>query len=456
MKHPPSFHTMKRTMIMKHTLTIILSSLLTAPLFSLHAADTPPKKKQETTRALSTLAPAYTIIDQLPPGKEGGYFMAPSMAKMPSGTLVAATCQGEKYPDGGKGLRSLSFYQSKDGGAAWKKVGKLPYDSCEPNLFVHEGRLYLLITPNGNNGRLERSHFPRDGRWGLWVSVSDDEGATWTPAKRVVEGKVRPDQASPQHNTGGQTAMVVRNGCIYLTVSDNFARLAAVACQFNRGIRNPDAWRISDMVEMPIPPELVHAPFQGRSGMRVLEGNVVNVAGRLLVVARAIINGGATANMGAVFEILDNAQQSLRLQFLQLYPIPGGQMKFYIQYDAPSQLYWMASNLPSNSAFLVTNDAWEKAKKTNPWATDRRSLTLWYSVDSLNWFPAGWVARAQCWTQSFHYPVMLIDGDDLLIISRTGLHSGNQHDVDAATFHRIKNFRNLAVDLTPTFPGVAK
>ncbi len=71
--------------------------------------------------------------------------------------------------------------------------------------------------------------------------------------------------------------------------------------------------------------------------MRVLEGNVVDVAGRLLVVARAIINGGATANMGAVFEILDNADKPLRLQFLQLYPIPGGQMKFYIQYDAPSQ-----------------------------------------------------------------------------------------------------------------------
>jgi hypothetical protein len=133
--------------------------------------------------------------------------------------------------------------------------------------------------------------------------------------------------------------MVVRSGQIYLTVSDDFARSAAVACQFNRGILNPDAWRISDMVEMPIPPELVHAPFQGGSGMRVLEGNVVDVAGRLLVVARAIINGGATANMGAVFEILDNAEKPLRLQFLQLYPIPGGQMKFSIQYDAPAQLF---------------------------------------------------------------------------------------------------------------------
>jgi hypothetical protein len=46
---------------------------------------------------------------------------------------------------------------------------------------------------------------------------------------------------------------------------------------------------------------------------------------------------------------------------------------------------------------------------------------------------------------------MLIDGDDLVLVSRTGRDSGNQHDVDLATFHRIKRFRDLAVDLTPTF-----
>ena len=250
--------------------------------------------------------------------------------------------------------------------------------------------------------------------------------------------------------------MLIKDGRLYLSVSDKFQRMAAVSCRLDQGILDPQAWKISEMVEMPIPGELVHEPFKGASGMRVLEGNVVEVSGRLLVIARAIINGGATANMGAVFEILDRPGEPLRLQFLQLYPIPGGQMKFYIQHDDKSALYWMASNLPSNPASLVDNEAWSRARKTNPWATDRRSLTLWYSVDSLNWFPAGWVARAQDWTQSFHYPVMLIDGEDLILVSRTGRDSGNQHDVDTVTFHRIKHFRDLAVDLTPTFPEPAK
>lgn len=432
---------------MKPIVHIIRTALLLSPLAPLHAVDAPTKFNEQRN---------YSVVAQLPPNKAEGYFMAPSLAKLPNGTLVAAAPLGLAYPDGGQSLRSLRFYRSTDGGSSWKQVSELPHDSCEPNLFVHQGRLYLLITPNQNNSKLERSNFPRDGKWGVWVSVSDDEGVTWSPIKRVIEGPATPGQPAPQHGTGGQTAMLLREGRLYLSVSDNFERMAAVSCRLDQGILDPQAWKTSEMVEMPIPSELVHKLFKGASAMRVLEGNVVEVSGRLLVIARAIINGGGTANMGAVFEILDRLGEPLRLEFLQFYPIPGGQMKFYIQHDEQSALYWMASNLPSNSTFLVANEAWSRAKKTNPWETDRRSLTLWYSVDSLNWFPAGWVARTQDWTQAFHYPVMLIDGEDLILVSRTGRDSGNQHDVDMVTFHRVRRFRDLAVDLTPTFPRPAK
>jgi hypothetical protein len=232
--------------------------------------------------------------------------------------------------------------------------------------------------------------------------------------------------------------------------------MGIACCLLDQGILEPGAWRISAMVDLPIPKELEPTEFRGITPMRVLEGNVVEVGGRLLVIARTIINGGATAGMGGVFEVFDRPDEPLRLEFRQLHPIPGGQLKFFIQRDDQSKLYWMASNLTTNPAYLIDDGAWRKAKQINTSKSDRRLLTLWYSVDAMNWFPAGWIARARGWTQSFHYPVMLIDGDDLILISRTNRNSASQHDVDQATFHRVKDFRKLAVDLTPTFPEGAR
>ena len=44
----------------------------------------------------------------------------------------------------------------------------------------------------------------------------------------------------------------------------------------------------------------------------------------------------------------------------------------------------------------------------------------------------------------------LIDGQDLLIVSRTSRNGRDQHDNDLITFHRFPDFRSLALNL---FPG---
>jgi hypothetical protein len=46
-------------------------------------------------------------------------------------------------------------------------------------------------------------------------------------------------------------------------------------------------------------------------------------------------------------------------------------------------------------------------------------------------------------------PSMLIDGDDLVILSRTSRDAANQHDADLATFHRVRDFRPLAAPIWP-------
>ena len=77
-------------------------------------------------------------------------------------------------------------------------------------------------------------------------------------------------------------------------------------------------------------------------------------------------------------------------------------------------------------------------------ANERRWLFLHYSIDCLNWFPAGCVAR---WPgnvdRSFMYPSGVIDGEDMVILSRTSRDSGDEHDADLCTIHRIPNFRHF-------------
>jgi hypothetical protein len=41
----------------------------------------------------------------------------------------------------------------------------------------------------------------------------------------------------------------------------------------------------------------------------------------------------------------------------------------------------------------------------------------------------------------------------LAIIARSSNHAPNQHDADCATFHRVKNFRKLALNLVPEPEG---
>jgi len=116
----------------------------------------------------------------------------------------------------------------------------------------------------------------------------------------------------------------------------------------------------------------------------------------------------------------------------------------------------MASNIPANT------QGWVESPPGMPLGNDRRTLMLWYSCDALNWFPAGCIARTEHLTESFMYPVMIVDGDDLAVLVRTSMHySGLRaatrarngfHDANLLTFHRVRGFRSLAMNIRPCDP----
>jgi hypothetical protein len=237
--------------------------------------------------------------------------------------------------------------------------------------------------------------------------------------------------------------MAVQDGWLYLAVSERCQDMALVTCDLARGVMSPDAWTLSDTVPVAVPPALNPGFFPGPS-MGTLEGNVIEVNGRLRVLARQVVDRYGTSNIAAVFEVRQDSGAPA-LSFTQLFPIPGAHGKFDIVYDAPSQLYWMATNLESNSQNLVTHPSGCHKGR------DRRFLTLWYALDALNWFPAGYIAVAEQMEQTFNYPCMIIDGDDLAILSRTTLNAAHytSHDADAVTFHRVPHFRSLALNIFP-------
>ena len=79
----------------------------------------------------------------------------------------------------------------------------------------------------------------------------------------------------------------------------------------------------------------------------------------------------------------------------------------------------------------------------------RRMLCLSYSLDSRNWFSAGCVAMSANPLEAFHYASLVPCGDDMLVLSRTSVGGKpyNNHDSNQITLHRVKNFRDLAIDL---------
>ena len=75
---------------------------------------------------------------------------------------------------------------------------------------------------------------------------------------------------------------------------------------------------------------------------------------------------------------------------------------------------------------------------------ERDRLQLSFSKNMVDWCFAGLVAKGNSEKQSRHYACMAIDGEDLVLVSRSGdENTHSAHNTNLSTFHRIKDFRSL-------------
>ena len=139
---------------------------------------------------------------------------------------------------------------------------------------------------------------------------------------------------------------------------------------------------------------------------------------------------------GSMETMFETAPSGKRMVFINL---PGAQSKFHILYDEKTKTYWLISNQFSDS-MVDFNTVKESDRK----GYGRNRLVLHYSYNCFDWLFAGVVAAGKSFKESRSYASMLFDGDDILVLSRTGdQNSYSGHDTNLITLHRIKNFRDL-------------
>lgn len=381
------------------------------------------------------LAQDFVVAAQVP-DPNLYFFHDPNLTRLDDGTLLVSAPQWRRQP--ATGGRSLRMLRSDDGGQQWDELPALSLEEGTP--FVLDGQLLMFVQ--------EKTHR------NFQITASDDRGRTWSAPRTIFEGPL----------WSISTARVAHPDALYWTMDydssdDKVDYHGKVMVRLDRNMSplDPAAWSRSNVVQRPeIPAALTRKLFplddrpqisEGwRSSFVWLEPNTVDVNGQIRVFVRSVIDENATSNMAAV---LDYQPESNRLSFSQFASWPGGQCKFFIIHDQPGRLYWMLSNLVTNSQDLLGwGERMRDTKYSGGPGNERRWLFLHYSADCLNWFPAGCVAR---WPdrvhRSFMYPSAVVDGQDLVVLSRTSRDAENQHDADLCTIHRVRNFRELAMPL---------
>mgnify|MGYP001627519532 CR=1 FL=1 len=384
--------------------------------------------------AASPLAQEYTVAFH---NQDSEYYIAGvGFERLEDGTLVGVVpvIPRPAWVQERRATHSrTNIVTSRDGGKTWQLQSTLPYFSAVP--WIHEGKLHLFAHKGGSETPA------RD----VLLLRSADAGRTWTREMLLYPGQF--------WNT--HTAVIVRGNRIYYAMDDFAAGpnrgLRVLAGDLSMNLLDRGAWRLSEPLVFPGLPESLVPP--GRSGGTRLfsEANVIEINGRLRLLASVNAEAQATTGLSAVIDVADERGE-LTLSFSQFHPAPGAQVKRAIIRDERSKLFWATANLAVDGQEMF--GWWEKVRAAGAFVgsggNDRRFLMLLYSVDGLNWFQAGCIAQAAKLSQSFMYARPVIDGDDLAILVRSSVNAPNQHDADYATFHRVKNFRKLALDLYPS------
>ncbi|HOX36962.1 MAG TPA: sialidase family protein [Candidatus Brocadiia bacterium] len=411
------------------------------------------------------LAQDYVLVCRSP-DPANVYCYTPGLARCPNGRLIATMELGgkvkEKKPKPVKGSGSAMVMVSDDHGKTWQYRTNFKIGHARP--FIAGDSVYIL----GQSGDLR-------------VMRSDDWGDTWTEPVTLTDGQKWHQSACNVHYAKGNVYLVMEKRLSRNVTAWGGWGVSEFAPVLLRGkigddLTKRESWTFaSDLVfneavkdkeldwfGVPFYPAFYPEGWNAawlRSCAPIgwLESNVVQIVDpdnywydpkgcTFHIWMRAHTGGTNFAAMckavekddGTIETMLETVPSGKRIVFV---PCPGGQMRFHILYDETTKLYWLLSSQSTDS---MTRADKLQADRYNLPNNERHRLQLHFSRNCIDWCFAGLVAVGDSPKQSRHYASMIIDGNDLHILSRSGdAQAKSAHDGDMITFHTVRDFRRL-------------
>jgi hypothetical protein len=359
-------------------------------------------------------APGVVIAHS--PASSQVYIGSAGIARLAGGAYLA------KHDEFGPGSTEHTsavtrVYRSDDQGRTWRPIAKID-GLFWSNIFEHRGAVYMIGTHHHHGA--------------LVAMRSDDGGRTWTRPTDSSSGLLREGQwhTAPM-------PMVEHAGRLWRAVEDAEDgerwgyryRPRMMSIPMDGDLLDASRWTISNAIED-------DGRWLGGTFRWVLEGNaVVDREGLVRNILRSDRDDLAAVATAAA----DGAELSVDAEFNRC-ELPGSSKKMLIRWDEPSGLYWALSNPAGPGPHPVkTGDI-------------RNTLTLFTSPDLHEWSLRCVLLHHPDWEKhAFQYPDWIVEGDDLLVASRTAYDDGQggahrAHDANFLTFHRFENFRELTPD----------
>ena len=338
----------------------------------------------------------------------GQYLCSPCLCRLPSGRLLSSM---DVFRGGAPQNLTILFY-SDDDGESWHYLTEL-FPCFWGQMFVSGDRVYMLACS--------------DEYGDLLIGASDNEGRDWSIPTVLFRGAASPGERGlhrapmPLCHSHGRIWTDVEYGAWAKKEMNNAVLSAPDDAE---DYTDPAVWTMTEFWRHPVFAERAELGRTVPGCIGGIEGNLVEAPDGTLY------NFLRYAHKKCLLLRVDTEHPDTMPVYDRLVDIDITTSKFEIHYDEASGYY-----------YTLASRALDEPK------TNRNLLALFRSPDLMQWEFVADILDAKALDPAvvgFQYVSFLIDGDDILFLSRTAYGKpANFHDSNYQTFHRIKDFRTL-------------